>query len=101
MKAHEIDAVILGFSGDEKSDRFYHEASTLFSDSALLYFKHLSGEFNTSSGFSFFMANHILRNQEIPEVMKINKTEKNKINNILIYNQLLGKDHSLLLVEKI
>lgn len=101
LKPGEIDAVILGFSGDEKSDLFYHEALPLFPDSVLLYFKHLCGEFNTSSGFSFFMANHILRNQEIPEVMKINKTDKNKINNILIYNQLLGKDHSLVLLEKI
>lgn len=101
LKAGEIYAVILGFSGDEKSDGFYHEASQLFPDSALLYFKHLCGEFNTSSGFSFFLANHILRNQEIPEVMKINKVDKNKINNVLIYNQLLGEDHSLLLLEKI
>ncbi len=101
MKPDEIDVVILGFSGDEESDKFYTEAAKLFSDSAQLYFKHLSGEFNTSSGFSFFMANHILKNRHIPQVMKINKTDKEKIDNVLIYNHFLGKDHSLVLLKKI
>ncbi|TXF75811.1 beta-ketoacyl synthase chain length factor [Chryseobacterium sp.] len=96
-----IDAVILGFSGDLDSDRYYHEMLPQFAESAQLYFKHLSGEFNTSSGFSFFMANHILKNQQIPEVMKINTVEKKEINNILIYNQMSGKDHSLVLLQKV
>lgn len=96
----DIDAVILGFSGDRDSDRYYHEILPQFPASAQLYYKHLSGEFNTSSGFSFFIANHILRNQQIPEVMKINAVQKKEINNILIYNQMFGKDHSLVLLQK-
>lgn len=97
----EVDAVILGFSGDAKSDRYYHEAMELFENSALLYYKHLSGEFNTASGFSTFMACHILRNQEIPEVMMINSVKKDGIKNILLYNHLRGNDHSLVLLERI
>jgi len=95
-----IDAVILGFSGDSESDVYYKKASELFSNSSLLYYKHLSGEFNTASGFSTFMACHILRNQEIPEVMKINSVDKKDIKNILLYNHLGGNDHSLVLLEK-
>ncbi|MEI7486569.1 MAG: beta-ketoacyl synthase N-terminal-like domain-containing protein, partial [Chryseobacterium sp.] len=72
----EIDAVILGFSGDAKSDVYYTKAMDLFPNSALLYSKHLSGEFNTASGFSTFMACHILKNQQIPEVMMINSVKK-------------------------
>lgn len=96
----DIDAVILGFSGDADSDVYYKNASELFQDSSLLYYKHLSGEFNTASGFSTFMACHILRNQEIPEVMKINSVDKKDIKNILLYNHLGGNDHSLVLLEK-
>lgn len=95
-----IDAVILGFSGDSKSDVYYKSASELFTNSALLYYKHLSGEFNTASGFSTFMACHILKNQEIPEAMMINSVKKNEVKNVLLYNHLRGNDHSLVLLEK-
>lgn len=96
----DIDAVILGFSGDVKSDVYYKNAMDLFENSALLYYKHLSGEFNTASGFSTFMACHILKNQEIPEVMMINDLKKEEIKNILLYNHLGGNDHSLVLLGK-
>ncbi|WP_336734082.1 beta-ketoacyl synthase N-terminal-like domain-containing protein [Chryseobacterium sp. VD8] len=96
----DIDAVILGFSGDSKSDVYYKNAMALFDNSALLYYKHLSGEFNTASGFSTFIACHILKNQEIPKVMMINDLKKEEIKNILLYNHLGGNDHSLVLLGK-
>lgn len=100
FKNDEIDAVILGFSGDVKSDVYYTKAVGLFENSALLYYKHLSGEFNTASGFSTFMACHILKNQEIPKVMMINDLKKEEIKNILLYNHLGGNDHSLVLLGR-
>lgn len=101
LKHDEIDAVILGFSGDAKSDVYYTKAMDLFQNSALLYYKHLSGEFNTASGFSTFMACHILKNQAIPEVMMINDLKKEEIKNVVLYNHLDGNDHSLVLLERI
>ncbi|WP_267404486.1 MULTISPECIES: beta-ketoacyl synthase N-terminal-like domain-containing protein [unclassified Chryseobacterium] len=100
LENDEIDAVILGFSGDSKSDVYYTKAMDLLKNSALLYYKHLSGEFNTASGFSTFMACQILKNQEIPEVMMINDLKKAEIKNVLLYNHLGGKDHSLVLLAK-
>ena len=101
LTENNIDAVILGFSGDAKSDVYYTKAMDLFQNSALLYYKHLSGEFNTASGFSTFMACHILKNQEIPDVMRINDLEKEEVKTILLYNHLGGSDHSLVLLEKV
>lgn len=101
LKAENIDTVILGFSGDAKSDMYYTHAMEVFTESALLYYKHLSGEFNTASGFSTFMACHILKNQYIPEAMMINSVKKENIKYILLYNHLLGCDHSLVLLEKV
>ncbi|MEJ5103524.1 beta-ketoacyl synthase N-terminal-like domain-containing protein [Chryseobacterium sp. MYb328] len=100
LSAKDIDAVILGYSGDANSDAYYTKAMDLFQDSALLYYKHLSGEFNTASGFSTFIACHILKDQQIPEVMMINTERKEKVKNILLYNHLAGSDHSLVLLEK-
>ncbi|MCA6067464.1 beta-ketoacyl synthase chain length factor [Chryseobacterium sp. RG1] len=100
LTSNDIDAVILGFSGDAKSDVYYTKAMDVFQHSALLYYKHLSGEFNTASGFSTFMACHILKNQEIQEVMMINDLKKEGIKKILLYNHLGGNDHSLVLLER-
>ncbi len=101
LKTTDIDAVLLGFSGDARTDGFYKTAGELFQHANQLYFKHLSGEFNTASGFAFFIANQILKRQEIPEVMKINRnSRKDSIRNILIYNHLHGEDHSLTLLKK-
>ncbi|NML69508.1 3-oxoacyl-ACP synthase [Chryseobacterium sp. RP-3-3] len=100
LKAEDMDAVILGFSGDAKSDVYYTKAMDLFQNSALLYYKHLSGEFNTASGFSTFMACHILKEQQIPEIMMINSTKKEQIQYIILYNHLAGSDHSLVLLER-
>ncbi|CAD0222020.1 beta-ketoacyl synthase N-terminal-like domain-containing protein [Chryseobacterium sp. JV274] len=100
LSTHDIDAVILGFSGDADSDIYYTKAVNLFPDSSLLYYKHLSGEFNTASGFSTFMACHILKEQQIPEIMMINSEKKESVKNILLYNHLAGNDHSLVLLEK-
>jgi len=100
LKNEEIDAVILGFSGDSESDLYYKNATELFPNSSLLYYKHLSGEFNTASGFSTFMACQILKNQVIPEVMLINDLKKDSVRNVLLYNHLRGSDHSLVLLEK-
>jgi len=100
LKHEDIDAVILGFSGDATSDAYYTKAMDAFKNSALLYYKHLSGEFNTASGFSTFMACHILKEQQIPDIMMINSEKKTEVKNILLYNHLAGNDHSLMLLER-
>ncbi|WP_223609005.1 beta-ketoacyl synthase N-terminal-like domain-containing protein [Chryseobacterium sp. OSA05B] len=100
LKHEDIDAVILGFSSDSTSDVYYTKAMDAFQNSALLYYKHLSGEFNTASGFSTFMACHILKEQHIPEIMMIRSAQKTEVKNILLYNHLAGNDHSLMLLER-
>lgn len=100
LSNNDIDAVILGFSGDAQSDMYYTKAMDLFPDSSQLYYKHLSGEFNTASGFSTFIACHILKEQQIPEIMMINSVKKENVKNVLLYNHLAGDDHSLVLLEK-
>lgn len=100
LSNNDIDAVVLGFSGDADSDIYYTKSMDLFPDSSQLYYKHLSGEFNTASGFSIFMACHILKEQQIPEIMMINEAKRENVKNILLYNHLAGNDQSLVLLEK-
>ncbi len=101
LESKDVDAVVLGFSGDAESDKFCLKLQTIFEKNQQLYYKHLSGGCNTSSSFAIFMACHILKKQRIPEVMKINHIEQKDINNLLIYNNFLGKDHSFTLLKKV
>ncbi len=100
LQPSDIDVILTGFSGDAASDTYYKEALPAFGGSAQLYFKHLCGEYNTASGFALFMACAILKKQQIPEVMRMNSNSPSEICNVLIYNHLLGEDHSLILLKR-
>jgi 3-oxoacyl-(acyl-carrier-protein) synthase len=101
LNINDIDAVVLGYNGDVQFDGYYSElAATVFSEIPQLYYKHLSGEFNTASAFGLWLAAQVIKKQEIPQVVRINALERKEYKNILLYNQYLGKDHSFTLVSK-
>lgn len=96
-----IDLIILGNNGDVDFDGFYQQLSeSIFKDTAQAYYKHLSGEFDTASGFAFWLGNKILKTQHIPEVTRLNKVQVSHPQTILIYNQYRGENHSLVLLKK-
>ena len=66
IKTDDIDAVILGNNGDAQFDGYYNVANTIFSKTPQVYYKHLSGEYNTASSFGFWVASKILKTQQIP-----------------------------------
>lgn len=96
-----IDLIILGNNGDVEFDGFYEDMSNgLFKDTPQAYYKHLSSEFDTASGFAFWLGAKILKAQTIPEVVKLNQLEASNPQTILIYNQYRGENHSLVLLRK-
>ncbi|MCG2610958.1 beta-ketoacyl synthase chain length factor [Flavobacterium sp. SM15] len=96
----DIDTVVLGVNGDVEFDGYYTVLEDLFKTIPQVYYKHLSGEYNTASGFGLWTAAQILKNQHIPEVVKMNTVEQSTFKNVLLYNQYQGKDHSLILLEQ-
>lgn len=100
LTKNDIDVVMLGFSGDKGADTYHIELQKYFSETQQVFYKHLSGDFNTASGFGMFMAANILKKQHLPEIMKINQTEKKEIKTLLIYNNFMGQDHSFTLLKK-
>ncbi|RAR71532.1 beta-ketoacyl synthase N-terminal-like domain-containing protein [Flavobacterium aciduliphilum] len=100
IKIETIDAIVLGNNGDTQFDDYYTIASTLFSKTPQVYYKHLSGEYNTASSFGFWVASKILKNQLIPSAVKMNDLTKDNYTYVLLYNQYRGKDHSLILIKK-
>lgn len=96
-----IDLVILGNNGDVDFDRYYNDLSHgIFKETAQGYYKHLSAQYDTASGFAFWLGAKILKNQSIPETVKLNQLETSNLQTILIYNQSRGENHSLVLLRK-
>ncbi|GAA3508335.1 beta-ketoacyl synthase chain length factor [Aquimarina addita] len=101
MTLQDIDTVILGNNGDINFDHYYTSLQTsIFSDMEQLCYKHLIGEYPVASGFGFWLASKIFTLNKVPSVLKVNQIKAKKHINILLYNQYLGKDHSIVLLQK-
>ncbi|WPO80155.1 beta-ketoacyl synthase N-terminal-like domain-containing protein [Flavobacterium sp. KACC 22761] len=101
LQISDLDAVVLGFDGNADSDFYYKNLSeNTFAETPQLYYKHLSGEYDTASAFALWMASKIIKTQEIPEIIKVNSVSKPAYNTILLYNQVNGKNHSFMLLSK-
>ncbi len=99
LTMQDVDIFLTGMNGDQDFDPIYYTlAEKLFTDKTLLYFKHLCGEYHTSTGFALWVAANILKRQVIPPVLIIKITPLTNIRNILIYNQYRNVHHSLILV---
>lgn len=97
----DVDAIVLGYNGDIDFEFYYKDLSqNLFKKTTQLYYKHLSGEYNTASAFGLWMASKIIKTQTIPEIVKVNSIEKENYKTILLYNQFEGKNHSFTLISK-
>lgn len=102
INAAAIDAVILGNNGDNSYDHYYKNLQqNLFKNTTQLAYKHLVGDYDTVSGFAIYSACKILKSRRIPSIMNLNTSTSKELKNILIYNQYLGKDHSLILLSAV
>ncbi len=101
IEINSIDCVVLGNNGDVDFDKYYQQLQLgIFNNTQQIYYKHLSGEFNTASSFGFWLGAKILKTQTVPAVTKINAIKINAIKNVLLYNQYRGENHSLTLLRK-
>lgn len=96
----DMDVLMLGLNGDAPSDALYHELrKSLFKQSSHTYYKHLCGEYPTSTAFALWTVAHILKYQQIPEVCILNKLPDKALKHALIYNHYNHKYHSLILLS--
>lgn len=97
----DIDLVILGNNGDNEFDKIYNDLeSSLFSNNSIACYKHLCGEYDTSSAFAMWLATRILKENKIPEIMLRKGNPVGEIRNILIYNHFRNINHSLILLGR-
>ena len=101
LQISDLDAVVLGFDGNLAFESYYKNLTeNAFAKTPQLYYKHLSGEYDTASAFGLWMASKVIKTQETSEIIKVNSVEKPTYNTILLYNQMNGKNHSFTLLSK-
>lgn len=105
MKAHGVDTsecvVLMGFNGVETEQNKYEKLQqSVFENSCIAQYKNLSGEYYTSSAFALWAASQILKKQVLPESMRYSGKVPSQIKYVLIYNQFIENEHSLILLSK-
>jgi len=97
----DIDLCILGLNGDKESNRWYNYVTENYvPEQSLAAFKHLCGDYQTSSAFAFWLGANIIKRQIIPDVSCLKNKNIEGINNVLIYNHYNGTHHSFFLLSK-
>jgi len=101
LELQDIDLVITGMNGDMVGDNIYRRMQKrLFEKTPTAYYKHLCGEYYTSSAFAAWLSVMILKTQRYPDDILINDHKPSgPVNNILIYNQNNNTNHALTLLS--
>lgn len=90
-KIDDIGLVLLGNSGNKKTDSTYDVLiNGIFKNATVKYFKNYCGEYPTASSFAMGMAASLLND----------KKTINPPTSVLIYNNFGGEDHSIILLER-
>ena len=97
---NDISIFINGRSGDKEHDRLLIELQKKrFAAIPELRFKHLSGEYCTASSFGFWLGAALLKNQYMPTSVQFNNAPvPGNFKNVLLVNQYMGRNYSLILL---
>ena len=96
----DIDLVVCGMNGDSTSARAYKELTDQLGGAGIAAWKHLAGEYMTSSAFGLWMAAMIMKHQNVPQPAVIKPQQGRPVNTILMYNHYLNINHSFILIQK-
>lgn len=101
ITANDIDLLLTGLSGDARFQSLYSFTDSFDKEkTAIGAFKHLSGEFDTATGFGLWVADHIIRNQRIPAEIIIEGAAE-AINYVLLVNHYIHGTATVVLLQKV
>jgi 3-oxoacyl-[acyl-carrier-protein] synthase II len=98
LMLEEIDLVIFGQQDQHGDSIFTDLRSGFFMDNSQGWYKHLCGEYYTSSAFAAWMGANIIKRQFVPNEVMLTKLPNRPIKNILIYNHFRNIHHSMILL---
>jgi len=112
LTVEDIDLMISGRNTDEHDNPFFRQVEELFTKGVVIGYKHLVGQYYTSSAFATWLAARIIRDNAIPDSLRISGSESSKsehqpvsgtfvepIRRILLFNQDKGRDFTWSLIS--
>ena len=94
----DIDVIVTGKNGDIRYNKLYEDIHSLFSNSIVTAYKHLVGEFDTASAFGTYLASKMIYLNTVPESVRLNGVQKEKIKRCLHVNYTRDHDLSCILL---
>jgi len=95
----DIDLVLLG-QNDTNGDSIYNSIrSGILKETNQGYYKHLCGEYYTSSAFAAWLAANILKRQVVPDAVLLKGKQTKPLKKILIWNHFRNINHSFMLLS--
>ena len=99
-EGEKIDLLLTGENGDNRLLKYYSSCESVINDDVTVArFKHMSGEYPTATAMGLWLSCQVLQNQSIPVHMIKRKGSAAGYQNVLIYNNYRGVQHSFILVS--
>lgn len=99
IKLNEIDLLVLGYNGNQEEDHYYDFLSDLFPSATNISYKHLVGEYSTSTAFAMYLSIRLLSGKKLANNLILKDANRN-VKKVLIYNQYQQLHHNFILLEQ-
>ncbi|WP_353718592.1 beta-ketoacyl synthase chain length factor [Dyadobacter sp. 676] len=99
LQATDIDAVIMGISGDNRTDHWYFNLQkALFGAANCHTYKNMVGDYPTASAFATWMGAQMIAGKRIPAACVWTQKNTRTPKHIMIYNHYKASQHGLILL---
>jgi Beta-ketoacyl synthase, N-terminal domain len=96
------DILLTGENGDDRMSQYYDAVELFFKASlTVVRFKHLCGEYCTSSSFACWLAMQIIQSRAIPTALIKKEVPGKPFRRILIYNNYRSLQHAFILISAV
>lgn len=101
LKTDDIDLVVYGYNGDSRTDYIFDQIrGSVFQNTAAAYYKHLCGDYYTSTAFALWLTATAVKKQVVPDAVRIGNAPEGPIKNVLIFNHYRNRNYSFILVSQ-
>lgn len=100
LQETQPDLALLGLNGDSRVQPLYDAVQHVLPEhTATAGFKHLCGEYDTSSGFALWLCSHLFHSGTVPEQLLCRGTGPASLKRILLVNHSLSGNWSIAILE--
>ena len=98
LSVTDLDLIITGRNGHAAGDAIYEQLNnSIFKNKPVAHYKHLCGEYPTSTAFALWLAAAAVKEQNVPP--PVSAIFPGKLQRLLVYNHYENIHHSLMLVS--